>query len=179
MGTKDYEIYLSNRDCKEKLVFAIYSIYKPLIEKLSRRYYYNSGGRIEADDFQSEVYLKLYYFVNYIKSEKINPDTFMFYIYVMYAISSVLKSYKKVHNSELLLLSTEEGENQFASPENESLLRVDLDKFYSRLTSRQKEVLKQKQLGKTTEEIGSILNTKSKTVNRDIRRAKEIAHLYF
>jgi len=177
--TRDYKIYEKNKDCKENLVFAIYMVYKPLIEKKARRYYYASSGRIEEGDFKSEVFLKLYYFIEYIKLEKISPNNFMFYIYVKYAISAVLKTFKKIHDTELLLLSTEEGENQFASPENESLFRVDLDKFYSRLTPRQKEVLKQKQLGKTTEEIGAILNTKSKTVTRDIRRAKEIAHIYF
>ncbi len=177
--TKDYEIYEKNIGCKEKLVFEIYTAYKPLIEKLSKRYSFNSGGRIEAEDFQSEVYLRLYYYVNYIKKEKINPETFMFYIYVKYAISSVLEKNKTVNNNELLLIDNEEAQNLYFAPEIFTPFSLDLNKFYSKLTKRQLKVIKYRQRGIHENETRKILKISHGTYLGCINRAKELAKEFF
>jgi hypothetical protein len=177
--TKDYEIYEKNIGCKEKLVFAIYIAYKPLIEKLSKRYAFNSGGRIEAEDFQSEVYLRLYYYANYIKKEKINPDTFMFYAYVKYAIFSVLGRNKKININELLLIDNEEAQNLYAAPEQFTPFSMDLNKFYSKLTKRQLKVIKDRQHGIHENETRKILKISHGTYQGCIDRTKELAKEFF
>ena len=67
---KDYDVLASGKDLSE-LVYVVFEQYKPLILKKASLYQRCSGGRIQKEDFVSDVYEALYYFLSTIKNDKI------------------------------------------------------------------------------------------------------------
>lgn len=177
--TDDYIIYRANKNAINKMVFAVYKKYQPLIQSKAKKYEFNSGGRIDQEDFASDVYVRLHYFLSYIKEEKIDPNTFMFYSYVKYAISSVFHKSKKVSSTEFLLINDETHQNYYEAPEFNSILSLNVEPFMNSLTSRQRKVLNYVRKGETYTSIQKKLKCSYGTIAGDIWRAKQLAKDYF
>ncbi len=178
--TKDYQIYQANKGNISDLVYQMYTQYKGLIDRSAKRYSFHSGGRIEKEDFISNTYERLYYFAKFIKEDKINPETFMFHLYVKNAMSSVLKKSKKVNTKELLLIDAEGAENLYQAPDTtESIYTLNKPSFYAALSTRQKFILSKVQGGAIYNDIQKDLNCSYGIIPIEIRKMRKIAKDFF
>lgn len=176
----DLEI-LQNGTISEK-VYNVFTKYKPLIMKKASLYERCSKGRIQKEDFISDVYEALYYFVGRIDIEKVKDlSKFSYYKSVHFAILRVFYKTKKVFDYEHLFDLDEDGneKTQLVSKFGVSELAPDISKFMKRLSERQKFVLNKRMKGKTFQEIRTVLKCSHGTVVRDMYIAKQIYNEYF
>lgn len=176
--TEDFQalIDLEGQD----LVLWVFSRYKNLIRK--KAYFYNraSKGRIDVDDFVSDSYINLTYYMKFINIKKVNQDKFMFYIYVSYAISKTLKEHRKCN--DCVSIEQNELQNVLVAPiEQVSLRDHVLQHLYEHLTSRQIKVLELKQSNPdiTYRELGKKFGVCLQTIIRDVQLAKETYNQLF
>lgn len=158
----------------QKLVLWVYSKYKLLIKKKAYFYSKVSRGQVDADDFMSDVYLNITYYLKFVDIQKTNEEKFMFYIYVGYAISRTLKQYRKA--CDCISIEQNELENYLVAPtEQNCLCEQSLTQFYSHLTDRQVKVLKLRQIYPdiTYKELGERFGVCLQTIVRDVQLAKK------
>jgi len=158
----------------QKLILWVFTKYKNLIRKKASLYSRVSRGRIDADDFMSDVYLNLVYYIKFIDIAKTNSEKFMFYIYVTYAISRTLKQYRE----DCVCVSIEQNDldNYLTTSEEQlCLCEYNLDQFYKCLSKRQVEVLRlrQNRPNITYRELGERFGVCLQTIVRDVQLAKE------
>lgn len=143
------------------------------------------------DDFKQEAYLTLVNAVDYVELDKIKDDNWSFKIVFYYFLRTLQTTlYRSVFNNTdsltLYLDSLETAGNQYtlvppatifealSTPLNHySELRDNRDELISKLSDRQREVVKRRQLGITIDEIRLELGVAFGTVVRDIRMAKK------
>ena len=158
----------------QKLILWVFTKYKNLIRKKAYLYSRVARGRIDVDDFMSDVYLNLVYYIKFIDIAKTNSEKFMFYIYVTYAISRTLKQYKE----DCVCVSIEQNDLDnylVASEEQFCFCECNLDQFYKCLSKRQVEVLRlrQNRPNITYKELGALFGVRLQTIVRDVQLAKE------
>lgn len=176
----DLEI-LQNGSVSEK-VYNVFEKYKPLIMKKASLYERCSKGRISKEDFASDVYEKLYYFVGRLEINKVKDLTkFSYYKSVYFAILRVYYKTRTIFDCEKLFELDEDGNEkiQLVSKVFVSETAPDISKFMKRLSERQKFVVNERMNGKTFQEIRTVLNCSHGTVVRDIYIAKQIYNEYF
>lgn len=176
----DLEI-LQNGTTSEK-VYNVFEKYKPLIMKKASLYERCSKGRIQKEDFISDVYEVLYYFVGRIDIEKVKDlSKFSYYKSVHFAILRVFYKTKKVFDCEHLFDLDEDGneKTQLVSKLGFSEMAPDISKFMDRLTDRQKYVVRKRMEGRTFLEIRKELNLSHGSVVRDVYIAKQIYNEFF
>lgn len=169
--TEDFKALcsLSGQD----LVLWAFSRYKNLIYKKAIYYSRVSKGRIGKEDFASDVYMNLTYYLSFLKKQKAKEDKFMFYIYVTYAISKTLKQ----NRSPLECVSIEQNDLQdfIETRDDTCACEININRFYEKLTPRQVAVLKLKQKNQsiTYKELGKRFNVCLQTIVRDTQLAKQ------
>lgn len=176
----DLEI-LQNGSVSEK-VYNVFEKYKPLIMKKASLYEKCSKGRISKEDFASDVYEKLYYFVGRLEINKVkNIDKFSYYKSVHFAILRVYYKTRTIFDCEKLFELDEDGNEKIQLLSRNVVCETapDISKFMKRLSDRQKFVLEEKMKGKTFQEIRMVLKCSHGTVVRDIYIAKQIYNEYF
>jgi len=177
--TIDYQVLTSLPS--EKLPEWVFRQYEGKIRKKAFFYERVSKGRIDSSDFISETYLNLLHFLRYIRIEKANPDKFMFYIYVTYAISKTFKKmYKEIQTSVLDSVSLEKEHSSF-SAEEDFFHTYTKKHLYKNLSSRQVQILelRQKHPELTYAEIGKRFGVRGPTIVRDVQLAKETYNKLF
>lgn len=158
-----------------KKVNFVFEKYKPLIYKKASLYSRCSKGRIDRDDFVSDVYEKLYYFVSKIDKSKIKDiEKFSYYTSVRYAIFSVYKKERKIIDNEIFIPEDEEGQPliQFESKCGISELAPDISKFDNSLSRRQKIIKKELMKGKKLLDISKSINMSYGIVHLDIYKMR-------
>lgn len=176
----DLEI-LQNGTVSEK-VYNVFNKYKPLIMKKASLYERCSKGRIQKEDFMSDVYEVLYYFVGRVVLEKVKDvNKFSYYMSVQYAILRILKKNRKVLNNERLFELDEDGneKTQLVSKFSVSELAPDISKFMDRLTDRQKYILKRKMNGDTHLQIRTSLKMSHGIITHEMVKIKKIYEEFF
>lgn len=170
--TDDFKALCDLRD--QSLVLWVFSKYKNLI--LKKAYFYSrvSKGQIDVDDFVSDVYLNLTYYLNFINIDKVKEDSFMFYVYVTYAVSKTLKQHRRLNAP----VSIEQNnlENELVAVEQINLSADYLsNQLFKHLTKRQVEVIKIKQANPsiTYRELGTMFGVRLQTIVRDVQLAKK------
>ena len=143
--TSDFEFLTTHFENKPLIAHKAWELYKGFIYKkglshLSRR------DRADLDDFASDVYEKLVYFISLIKLEKINPENFCFYLFVNYACCNVLTAYSKRNRLPLIGLEDFENYEIASSRDSYAFCVAELKK---KLTPRQLKILKWREEGKT------------------------------
>lgn len=149
----DYEKLLLNYEDKNKLVQLMFTQYQNLIYKKANAYSRWFQGKLDRDDFVSDIYLKLYYYAEYIKLEKIKePAKFSFHIFVTNAINDVLTVTVKKYKKEAYSIDALE-DSPFEAPSEHIVTRMDISTFRSTLTPLQLKCLELREEGKTCTEI--------------------------
>ena len=172
---------LQNGSISEK-VYNVFEKYKPLIMKKACLYERCSRGRIDKDDFISDVYEKLYYFVGRLKIEKVKDlNRFSYYKSVHFAILRVYYKARNVFDCEKLFDLDEDGNEkiQLVSKNIVSETAPDISKFMNDLSERQRFVIRERMNGKTFQEIRTVLNCSHGTVVRDVFIAKKVYNKHF
>lgn len=193
--TPDFIIYEKFKDNFSKLSFEYYNKYMNLINKKAKIYERNSRGKIQSEDFCSDVYIELHNMVRSLKEYKMQPDKFMFYAYIKYAISKVYNKNMKIvkrevnfENDPYLDIKSEENyktptsfvfghlESKMCCSDNVDEILNDIIKpqFMAKLTDRQKFIFKNLQNGKTYNDIRHELKCSHGTVAGDVWRAKNL-----
>ena len=176
----DLEI-LQNGTVSEK-VYNVYQNYKPLIMKKASLYEKCSKGRIQREDFISDVYEVLYYFVGRITIDKVKDlSKFSYYKSVHFAISRIYWKQKKIFDCECRFDVDEDGNEttQLISKLGFSEMAPDISKFMDRLTDRQKYVLDRKMKGETHTQIREKLNVSHGTIVHELIRIKKVYNEFF
>ena len=171
----DLEI-LQNGTTSEK-VYNVFNKYKPLIMKKASLYERCSKGRIQKEDFTSDVYEKLYYFVGRLEINKVKDLTkFSYYKSVYFAILRVYYKTRKIFDYERRFDVDEDGneKTQLVSKFSVSELAPDISKFMDRLTDRQKYVLDRKMKGETHTQIREKLSVSHGTIVHELIRIKKV-----
>lgn len=173
-STDDFVIYHDNKGNIPNLTAIVHKKYNPLIQKSARKYH-NMNARIDMEDFCSDVYIQLHKYMEYINPDKIKSNTFSFCLYVKYAIQKV--AYKEYKIASKIKCSIHD--ENFQEPEYiENTYKdidygMDIEKFKSTLSSRQKKILSLRRKGLDLHEIKDKLNVSYGTVHRDIWLAKK------
>ncbi len=157
-------------------VFMVFEKYKPLIIKKAYIYCRCSKNRMCVEDFISDVYEILYYFVGRIEKSKVkNLENFSYYRSVQYAILRIYKKIRKLVKNEKLINIDDDNkpEFQFVAKEKVEDPLPDVNTFMKLLTVRQRRILNYKMEGKTLNEIRTKLKCSYGTVHRDIYLAKQ------
>lgn len=142
MGSKDYEFLVNNNGNMAALVMEAYTQYTPFIMKKACLCERCSGGRILREDYSAGVFEKLYHYMGYIKLEKItNPDSFSFFIFVKRAAFRVYKNERKAIDKESCIINDDLHINSFEAVESEVQHAFEVEKFYSDLSPRQREII--------------------------------------
>jgi len=176
----DLEI-LQNGTTSEK-VYNVFEKYKPLIMKKASLYEKCSNYRIQKEDFVSEVYEILYYFVGRVALEKVKDiNKFSYYKSVQFAILRALKKNRKILNNECLFELDEDGneKTQLVSKFSVSELAPDISKFMNRLTDRQKYILERKMNGDTHLQIRTSLKMSHGIITHEMCKVKKIYEEFF
>jgi DNA-directed RNA polymerase specialized sigma24 family protein len=176
------DLEILNENDLSKKVYMVFEKYKPLIMKKAYLYERCSKGRIQKEDFMSDVYEKLYYFVGKIEINKVkNLNKFSYYKSVYFAILRVYYKTRKIFDCEHLFDFDEDGNEtvQLVSKFGFSEMAPDISKFMDRLTDRQKYVVQKRMEGRTFLEIRKELNLSHGSVVRDVYIAKQIYNEYF
>lgn len=176
----DLEI-LQNGSISEK-VYNVFEKYKPLIMKKASLYERCSKGRIQKEDFISDVYEVLYYFVGRMDIKKVkNVSNFSYYKSVQFAILRTLKKNRKIFDKECLFQYDEDGNEttQLVSKLGFSELAPDISKFMDRLTDRQKYILERKMKGETHLQIRTKLKLSHGMITHEMVKVKNIYNEFF
>lgn len=176
----DLEI-LQNGTTSEK-IYNVFEKYKPLIMKKASLYERCSKGRIQKEDFISDVYEALYYFVGRITIDKVKDlSKFSYYKSVHFAISRIYWKQKKVFDCEHLFDLDKDGNEttQLVSKLGFSEMAPDISKFMDRLTDRQKIVLDKKMKGETYSQIREVINVSHGTIVHEMIRIKKVYDEFF
>jgi len=176
----DLEI-LQNGTTSEK-VYNVFTKYKPLIIKKACLYEKCSKGRIQKEDFVSDVYEALYYFVECITINKVKDiSKFSYYKSVQFAISRIYWKQKKLLDCECLFEFDEDGNEkmQLISKLGFSEMAPDISKFINRLTERQKIIFDKKMKGETYAQIRKTIKVSHGTVVHEIIRIKKVYEEFF
>lgn len=175
--TTDYQLLLANKQDQSKLVQIMYDKYKNFIYKKAINNTYYLRSKMDVEDYVSEVYIKLYWYANYINVDKVK-ESFSFYIYVNNACCDVLTASIKKYRNETCSIDDENKQNSFSCTEN-ALFHLNEQAFYSQLTPFQRKVLMLKQAGKTTVDIQKKLDVSYFLVSKALSQMKEIYNSIF
>ena len=169
------DLEILNEENLSERVYMVFEKYKPYIYKKAINISKISKGFVDVEDFVSDTYEWLYYFIDRIKKEKTN-ENFSYYIHVKFAVLRVINKNVKISKNERFL----EDYEDFACPEErESDFKYDLDKFVDTLPKRQKIVFVKKLNGETFETIEKFLNVSHGTAVRDNQLATKSFANYF
>ena len=195
---RDYEIFKKHKKNLPELVTAAFTLYENFI--YSKAIYYSkvSYSRIDSDDFVSDVYVELFYFLGRIKISKIkDKEKFSFYIYMQYAVSRVYKKCRKLCIREEPFSFLEEVRNSDTRPGSinsrikieieTSLARtrpissgtsVDFSKFLQELSERQRAIVNDRM--KEVHETVTLkkLDISHGTYNAEMKNAKVLFQRY-
>ena len=141
-----------------------------------------SKGRIQNEDFVSDVYEVLYYFVGRMDIEKVKDlSKFSYYKSVQFAILRTLKKNRKILDKECLFQYDEDGneKTQLVSKLGFSELAPDISKFMDRLTDRQKYILERKMKGETHLQIRTKLKLSHGMITHEMVKVKNIYNEFF
>jgi hypothetical protein len=137
---EDYETLEKIGDLAQ-LVTVVWTKYRPYIYKRAIQCEYVSKGRILREDFASDVYLKLFYFLGRIDIQKIKEkESFSFFIFVSQAATRVLDNSIKKDRKESVCLNCEKYENSVEYRDEENLF-FNLEEYLSQLTERQRTIV--------------------------------------
>lgn len=165
----------------EKRVEWVFKQYEGKIRKKAFFYERVSKGRIDSSDFISETYLNLAHFLKYVNIDKANPEKFMFYLYVTYAISKTFKkAYKETQKETTDSSALEKAISSF-SIEDDFIQSYTKNYLYENLTDRQIQILelRQNNPGLTYKEIGLKFGVRGPTIVRDVQLAKKTYNRLF
>lgn len=171
--TTDFQILVETKVNPATLVTAMYEKYKNYIYKKGIAYSSSFKSKFEVEDYVSDVYLKLYWYANYINLEKADENRFSFFIYVRNACCDTLASYVKRYRGEAFSLDDETKTNNFSCCDD-PIYQLNFQKFLSRLTPYQQQIYQLKDEGRTTVQIQKDLNTTYFLVSKALKQMKEL-----
>jgi len=177
--TRDYELFLKDEKNLSKMVTDVYNLYKPYITKKAFFYERCSKGQILAEDFMSDVYVKLFEFLGRITKERIKDENkFSFFVWVHFASTRVFDKHMKLLKVESCCLDDEKNENQFCSNYKVSETLCEINKFFEKLSERQRIIVEDKKNG--IHEIKTLkkLRISHGTYCSEIIKAKKIFATY-
>lgn len=157
-------------------VYNVFEKYKPLICKKANLYERASKGRIYREDFISNVYEELNYFVSKVDKEKITDiSKFSYFISVNYAIMRVFGREKKILDNEIRFPVNEDGELTMQFEDKKIYKRTfDVENLSKKLSERQAAILNYIVSYKQITEISEETQISVKTINREIRAIRKI-----
>lgn len=170
--TPDFEFLEKNYKNKQALVTHMFDRYKGLVYKKGILFTQSLRNKVEVDDFVSDVYEKLFFYANYIKLEKVDPEKFMFYIYVHYACCDIYTRLIKLFKSETSVSLNDENLNLVATYTDSIAFNLQYQEFINQLTPAQKEILQLRLEGKTIVDIQKTLNLSYFLVSKELNAIK-------
>lgn len=177
--TRDYELFLRNKNNLSEMVTNVFNLYKPYILKKAFFYERCSKGQILAEDFVSDVYEKLFEFLGRITLEKIkDSEKFSFFIWVHYTSTRVFDKHMKLLKVESCCLDDEKNENQFCSIYGVSETSCDINKFFDKLSERQRKIVEDKKNGIHETKTLQRLKISHGTYCSEIIKAKKLFAAY-
>ena len=171
--TKDYQLLVQNAENQAALVTVMFETYKNFIYKKAIVNSRGFHGKVDVEDYVSDVYLKLFYYANYIKLDKVKPDSFMFYIHVNNACCDILTRYIKVYNNEASSLNDEDTQ-EIAYTNDHKTYELNYKTFYAYLTPLQQKIFQLKQQGKTTVALQKELHLSYFLVTKNLQAMKKL-----
>lgn len=175
--TRDYQLFSSRKNDLSLMVTEVYELYKPYIMKKAYFYERCSKGQILAEDFMSDVYVKLFEFLGRITDEKIKDiEKFSFFVWVHYTSTRVFDKHMKLLKVESCCL--DDNENQYCSNYRVSETLCDINKFFDQLTERQRKIVEDKKNGIHETKTLKKLKISHGTYCSEIIKAKKIFATY-
>jgi len=176
---KDFRLYVTNKDNLSKLVYEVFSQYKPYITKKAKLYERCSNGMSQREDFELDVYEDLYKILSKFDPSKVkNTDNFSFFFFVAYAVKHCYWKMRKLIDVETCILNDEKYENSFESTRQFSETTVDVAVFYNQLTQRQIVIVKDRTQNIHEKETLKKLNISHGTYCSEIIKAQNVFHQY-